>query len=280
MKKYVITIIILFSIILFSIGGYFIYSNAKTNESNSVDTLKSKGISEIEYLSLDIISMMNQINNISYSNFKIKNEEITNFNEDQQNSIDVENSINSSKIEKNGILIGDNSKVNWNELKSKIENMYSTWTTVMMDLSTLNVNKENLTKYNNILDELTKSFEKEDKKASLTYLADLHNLLSLYLKDFSNDNKIISLFVVKTYILYSYSYSEQDNWDKVTDCISKGKQEFLNILNNQINNVNDIDVINKSYILINELEKNGKNKDKNIFYINYSNLMQELENIG
>lgn len=279
MKKYIITIVILFAIILLSISGYFIYSNAKTNESNSVDTLKSKGVSEIEYLSLDIISMMNQINNISYSNFKIVNEEIPNSNESQENSVDTENTISSSKIESNGILTNDNSKTDWKLLKSKIENMYSTWSTVMMDLSTLNVNKDNLTKYNNILDEITKSFEKEDKKTSLTHLADLHNLLSLYIKDFSDDSQKISLFNVKSYILYAYSYSEQDNWKKVTECISKAKQEFSNILNNQINNVNDIDVINKAYILINELEKNGKNKDKNIFYINYSNLMQEIENI-
>lgn len=279
MKKYIITIVILFAIILLSISGYFIYSNAKTNESNSVDTLKSKGVSEIEYLSLDIISMMNEINNISYSNFKIVNEEIPNSNESQENSVDTENTISSSKIESNGILTNDNSKTDWKLLKSKIENMYSTWSTVMMDLSTLNVNKDNLTKYNNILDEITKSFEKEDKKTSLTHLADLHNLLSLYIKDFSDDSQKISLFNVKSYILYAYSYSEQDNWKKVTECISKAKQEFSNILNNQINNVNDIDVINKAYILINELEKNGKNKDKNIFYINYSNLMQEIENI-
>lgn len=279
MKKYIITIIILFAIIVLSISGYFIYSNAKTNESNSVDTLKSKGVSEIEYLSLEVISMMNQINNISYSNFKIINEEIPNSNASQENSLDTENTINSSKMESNSILTNKNTKTDWNLLKSKIENMYSTWSTVMMDLSTLNVNKDNLTKYNDILDEITKSFEKEDKKTSLIYLADLHNLLSLYIKDFIGDSQKISLFNVKSYILYAYSYCEQNNWNKVTECISKAKQEFSNILNNQINNINDIDVINKAYILINELEKNGKNKDKNIFYINYSNLMQEIENI-
>lgn len=280
MKKYVITIIILFAIILLSIGGYFIYSQAKTNKSNSTNTLKEKGFSEIEFLSLEIVSMMNQINNISYSNFKMVNEEIPNFDQSQENSIETENTINNSKIESDGILTSDNSKIDWNSLKNKIESMYSSWTTVMMDLSTLNVNKENLTQYNNIMDEITKSFEKEDKKASLTHLSDLHNLLSQYLKDFSDDSQKISVFTVKSYILYAYSYCEQDDWDNVTNCIAKAKQEFSNILNNQMTNVNDIDIINKAYILINELEKNSKNKDKDIFYINYSNLMQELENIG
>lgn len=292
MKRYIITIIILLVIILLFLGGYFIYSNAKTNESNSVDTLKAKCISEIEFLSSDIVSMMNQINNITYSNFKITSEKIKISTESQTDSSDTanisngennqssNNTVNSSKMESSGILTTDKEKTNWKILKNKIEIMYSTWTTVMMDLSILNVNKDNLTKFNNILDSITKDFEKEEKSSSLLHLADLHNLLTLYLKDFSEDSQNISLYIVKTFVLYSYAYCEQDNWAKTTEYIKNAKQEFSNVLNNPIHNANDIDIINKSYILINELEKNSNNNDKDIFYINYSNLMQELENIS
>ena len=76
MKKYIITIVFLFVLIGLFIGGYFIYSNAKTNESNSVDTLKAKCTSELEYLSSNIILMMNELNNISYENYKVINDEI------------------------------------------------------------------------------------------------------------------------------------------------------------------------------------------------------------
>ena len=278
MKKYIITIIILFAIILLSIGGYFIYANAKTNKSNSLDMLKSKSISEIEFLSSEIIIMMNEINNISYSNFKVESKEIEITDESSQNSIDNQNVINTTQIVNDNILNNDKN-TDWTLLKSKIENMYLSWTTVMMDLTSLNVKKDNLLKYNDVLDKITKDFEKEDKSSSLIHLADLYNLLELYIKDIGPDNQKVSLFIVESNILYAYSYIEQDNWNKVLEYIGNAKQEFSNIINNQINNVNDIDVINKSYILINELEKNANNKDKNIFYINYSNLMQELENI-
>ena len=279
MKKYIITIIILFAIILLSIGGYFIYANAKTNESNSLDMLKSKSISEIEFLSSDIITMMNEINNISYSNFKVESKEIEMNDESSQNSIDSQNVINTTQIVNDNILNNYKDSTDWTLLKSKIENMYSTLTTIMIDLTNLNVNKDNLLKYNDVLDKITKDFENEDKSSSLIHLADLYNLLELYIKDIGPDNQKVSLFIVESNILYAYSYIEQDNWNKVLEYIGSAKQEFSNIINNQINNVNNIDVINKSYILINELEKNANNKDKNIFYINYSNLMQELENI-
>ena len=278
MKKYIVTIIILFSIIVLSVGGYFIYANAKTNVSNSDSMLKEKCISEIEFLSSDIINMMNDINNISYSNFKIVNKQIDISDNNEQNTIESENTINSTVIVNDNIL-NNNNTINWETLNEKIEYMYASWPTIMMDLTSLNVNKDNLLKYNDNLDKITKDFQNKDKKSSLIHLADLYNLLEAYIKGINADAQTISLITVKKDILYAYAWIEDEDWNKVIEYIGKAKTEFTNIINNQLNNMNNIDVINKSYILINELEKNSNNKDKEIFYINYKNLMQELENI-
>ena len=40
MKRYVVTIIILFALIALSIGGYFVYSKTMTNKSNDSSILK------------------------------------------------------------------------------------------------------------------------------------------------------------------------------------------------------------------------------------------------
>lgn len=86
MKKYIITIVFLLVLIGLFIGGYFIYSNAKTNESNSVGTLKAKCTSELEYLSSSIILMMNELNNISYENYKVVNDKINVSSSSEENS--------------------------------------------------------------------------------------------------------------------------------------------------------------------------------------------------
>ena len=302
MRKYIVTIIFLLALIGLFIGGYFIYSNAKTNESNSIDILKEKCTSELKYLSSNIILMMNELNNISYENYKVINDEIKVENSNNQNSQGKEentqsengsgggsnsveensnnggNTINSSTVELNSILINNND-IDWNLLKSDIENMYASWTTILMDLTTLNVNKDNLLQYNNILGKIVENFENKNKEVALTNLADLHNLLTLYIQDFSNDNNTKSLFVVKNNILYAYANIEVDDWNKSNDYINKAKTEFSNIVNNQVSNVNKIDKINKAYILINEVEKNVNDKNKKVFYVNYRNLIQELENL-
>lgn len=303
MKKYIITIIILFSLIILSIGGYFIYSKAKTNEGNTVDTLRQKAMSELQYLSSNIISMMNEINNISYENYKIINEEIDSANSEQdstggtekkeegeENSESTESgssgenennssTIKSSKIEYNSILKNTNNEVDWDSLKSDIEIMYSAWTTVLMDLTSLNVNKDNLLKYNDKLDAIVVDIDKKDKQSTLLNMADLYSLIASFAKEVTNDNNEITLFNVKCNVLYSYAYIESENWEKVKEYVNNAKTDFNNIVNNQVNNIYQIDIVNKSYILINEIEKDISNKSKKTFYINYEILMQELENL-
>lgn len=279
LKKYIITIIILFTIILLSIGGYFIYSNAKTNDANSVDKLKEKCLSELNFLSTQTIEIMNSLNNISYSNFEIVNKEVPTSENGGQNTVSTENSISSSVVEYNNILNEDSNDIDWNGISKIVENIYGSWTNILIDLTTMNVNKDNLLQYNTILDSIVTNIQDKDKVAALTNTADLYNLLYLYLKDFSGNEREISLFYIRSNILYAYSLASQQNWDKMREYINIAKQEFNNVLNNQVDNISNIDVINKAYILINELEDDINNKNESIFYINYKNLMQELEAI-
>lgn len=197
----------------------------------------------------------------------------------QGNTSADENTINSSNLEDNNILSSDNTDINWNSLKSEVENMYDSWTTILIDLTTLNVNKENLLKYNSTLDSIVTDFDNEDKSASLLHLADLYNLLTLYIKDFETDSNQVSIYNVKSNILYAYAHIENDDWDNVKKHIGSAKDEFSKVLNNQFNNMNNIDEINKAYILINELEEDSNNQNKKVFYVNYRNLIQELGNI-
>ena len=294
MKKYIITIIVLFAIILLSIGGYFIYSNAKTEDANSVSTLHKKCISELNYLGMEITKMANALNNISYTNFEIQNKEIEASSQSQSGSENSEgggssnsgegtsskNSIDTSVIQYDTILTQDDKAIDWNSIKAKIENMHSIWTTILIDLTTLNVNRDNLLKYNDLLDQIILQLEDEDKQAAVNTMADLYHLLTLYIEDFSEDSNAVSILRVKSNILYAYVSVEKGDWDTVKQNIEKAKQEFSNVMNAAVNSINQIDRINKAYVLLNELQSDSENQNNKIFYINYRNVMQELEAIS
>ena len=277
MKKYIVTIIILFTIIILSIGGYFLYSKAKSNEGNSLNTLKSKCISELEYLNTEIIEIMNGLNNISYENFKITNKEVE-VSKEESNTI-LENSIDSSVVEFQNIITQDKDKVDWQRIKGRVENMYTSWTTILIDLTTLNVNKDNLLKYNQLMDTMIGNIEAKKKEDCLKNGADLYALLVTYIQDISGDSNLTSLYKTKSNIIYGYSRVDAQDWESVNNYIQTAINEFGNIMNIQVNNINDIDSINKAYVLINELKDDAVNKTGSVFYINYKNLMQELESI-
>ena len=275
MKKYIITIVTLFAIILLSIGGYFLYSNAKTKESSSTTTLQAKCMEEINYLSTEIIEMLNELNNISFSDFEIQNKTIEA--EASGNETASENSIDTSVMQFDNILTSDNNDINWEDLKGRVENMYSTWTTVLIDLTTLNVNRDNLLKYNSLLDDIVLEMEKEDKKQTLIKLADLYQLLAQYVNDVSQDSTVKSIFATKSNVLYAYAMVGNEDWNKVREYVSTAKQEFSNNLTNPVENMANFDSMNKAYILLNELAEDSNREEEKIFYINYRSLIQELE---
>lgn len=296
MKKYVITIVVIVGIMLVMFGSYYIYSNNSSPEN--IDTLKSKADEEITYLNSTIISMMNKFNNITYANYKVVEEKVTSQKQDQGNSSDKnvgsqegqsgesnkdESQSNSSTITNinmnySSILVNPDKNIEWDYIKKEIEKMYATWTTVLIDLNALNVNRDNLLKYNSTLDDVTQALENKDKKVAMMKLADLYSLLVSYIKDYSNDSKTVQVLDTKSNILYAYAFAEYDDkWSEMKDNIKKAQSAYTNIINSQLQNNDNTNNINKAYILLNEIEKSTNKKNKNIFYINYKNLMQELE---
>ncbi len=296
MKKYVITIIVVAGIILLLFGSYYIYSS--NNSQDTIDNLKLKVDEEIDYLDTTIISMMNQFHNINYANYKIVEKEVPAESQDEQSSSSggqeggsggggsggsstqsqsSSNTITNMTMNYSSILVNPNKKVDWNEIKKETEKMYHTWTTVLIDLNSLNINQDNLLKYTTVLDNITKSVQKEDTKTTLRYLADLYSLLVSYTKEYSNDNQRIIILDTKSNILYAYSMAEEDKWKEMQSYIKKAQNVYHNMMNNTLQNNGNTTSINKAYVLLNEIYKSTETKDKSIFYINYKNLMQELE---
>lgn len=292
MKKYVITIVIIVAIIILFLGTMYIYSS---NNQNNEEDLSTKADKEIIYLSSTIINLLNDFNNITYVNYKIVEEEVPMKDENSQSSSSSseqqksssggggeEQSNNESSTTTNinlkdsSILVNDDKKVNWDKIKKETENMYNTWTTILIDLNSLNVNRDNLLKYTSTLNEITETLEKKDKATAMIKFADLYNLVIGYLRDYSNNNKLIHVCETKANILYAYALAEQDNrWNDMKNYIKQAQGSYINIINNQTQNGNNS--INKAYILLNEIESSIDKNNKSIFYINYKNLMQELD---
>lgn len=155
--------------------------------------------------------------------------------------------------------------------------MYTAWTSTLIDLNSLNVNQENLVFYTNNLDSLIKALEKENKVECLKLLSNSFTLMTSYYDEYSEDPTKQNVYQTKSNILSAYALVDEDNWEDINIFLTNAQTIFLNIVNSPIENSSKISNINKAYILLNQLKTSAENEDRNTFYINYKNVMKELD---
>ena len=287
-----VIVIIIITVIVTSII-YFVNANKDDDKH-----LSEKTEQELKYIEREIISMMNHLNNISFTDSVLKqttkestnsSNEQTNKNEQstitRENNQDGTNSEASTKTVKfttevQGILETDLSYVDWEYLKTNIENLYDIWSIAIVDLHSLNVNNEDILNFSILLDKVTINIKDEDKLASLNNLANLYSYISLYFEQISDNNKNINIQKTKSAILNSYVFVEQNNWNEVQLQLQEAINYYTNVINNvDEGNKNNKNKITKIYVLLNELNNATSLQSKEIYYIKYKNVMDELVNI-
>lgn len=277
------------------------------NSDNNQETLKSKVKEEIAYLDNTIISILNIVNNLSYDNYKVSSKNIQSNqsdNNEQQNQSSAQdgqaseslsqeggesqsssqNSGNSSQtqsimtMEKNGVLTSRDKDTDWDLLKGILESLYSSWSTIALDMNGLNINSEDILSFNTFLNDATKSVKDENKKDTMNNLLKLYALLPKYSSNVT-DEIFTNLLDTKVQVLNAYVLTEDQNWDEINKRLDNAVNEYGNIINNvEINGKNSAGV-SQTYILLKELQRSTSSKDVDIFYINYKNFMQEIQGL-
>lgn len=299
--KYIIYCIMMF-ILLFTLTGC-----SNQNNQNNQDNLKSKVKEEISYLDNNLISTLNIVNNLSYDNYKVSSKNIqsnkSDNNEKQNNSTEQEsqpsgdlsqqggkaesnsqNSGNSSQtqsimtMEKNGVLTSRDKKTDWDLLKGLLEALYSSWSTIALDMNGLNINSEDILSFNTFLNDATKSVKDENKKDTMNNLLKLYALLPKYSSSVADDI-FTNLLDTKVQVLNAYVLTEDNNWDEINKRLENAINEYGNIINNVEINTRNSAGVSQTYILLKELQRCTSVKDVDIFYINYKNFMQEIQGL-
>lgn len=268
--------------------------------------LKEKITSEIKYLDTALINMFNQANGLSFENYIVEAQEVKKEDEksstkesdlstkqgsdskqgggsessqgdsgDSQNSSETQNKNIQYKMIGNEILL-QSKDTNWQVLKANVEKLYSSWSTIVLDLYKINVNAQNILSFNSDLDIATKNIKNENKQDTLTAIAKLYSYIPIYSSEFAKENQINNVYNTKMNILNACVQLEQGNLVEVKNQLANAEQSFLPIINNMNSNENNEVNINKSYILIKDLQNSSNNTDKDIFYIKYKNLIEQL----
>lgn len=299
MKKYTkIMYITLILIVLLS--GFFIYKvSGKNNSSN--EKIGEKTLSDVKHLESEFQNLFNQLNNISFENYKISSSEIKKEeNENQSSSSNKKSTSNGGSnteksenqeesnstednkqytLEEVGVLT-ENAEIDWKQIKNDVEKIYTYLYPMTLDLYQTSTNQQDITNFNKEYDNLTKAVKDENKEDSLKELSMLYDYLPKFVENCTDDEKEKTIVKTKNEIFKAYSVLDKEEWNTISDNINSASQEFTKLVTNISNkeNINQYN-INKVYVMINELQNAVTLKDKEVFLIKYKNLLEELQNM-
>ena len=306
MKKFkILGFIVLILIIV--VLSYSIYVLAKENPQ------ENKILSEIRYVEAEFTDLFNTMNNIETRNYGIEIDELSKetaekmkesessssgggqssssgsgssgTEESSSNTSSGENGETNQDSEKydsklNGVLT-TTKDINWDIVKSEVENLYTSIPTMTMDLYQLDINKDEILNFNKEIDNLVTVVNEENKESTLQILSVIYDYLPKFLESAKGEDVIYKKVVVtKANIFKGYSKLDSGKWDEISQDIQNGVNTFTELLSNpDVINSNNQYSVNKIYIMLNELQNAVNMQDVSVFLIKYKNLIEEIEAI-
>lgn len=260
MKKSIVAIIISFIIILLILSSIVVFAS----NGNQDVTLEDKVTQEIYYLDNYLISIL--------ENFNVKND-ISAAKDNKQN--------NQQNNTQNNQISNDNGKymTKWEDIEVQIQELYQIWNTVSIDLHSINIEGASILAFSDYLNSSMQNIKKKDKTKSMDAVNKLYQLLPMYSESYKPNSKETNLLKIKSNIVNAYCTASDEKWQEAQTQLAQAIKQFTNLLNSVTPNFNNQTIVNQCYILTNELSKAAKLKDKDIFFIEYQNLIKKMEAI-
>lgn len=304
-NKIIFPVLVILSVIVITLSG--------CNNDTGNEDMKSKIARELDYLDTQIISILNDLNNISLKNYTVTPEEITigedgssggsssggsssqsgessegsaqgseqkqSSSQSQSASDTKESKITIMKMEPENVLSSDENDVDWNSIKNNIQTINESWGVVILDLSNMNVDNNDILNFSSTLDDCILSIKDEKKVDTLTNIAKLYSFIPKFERGISAENSTQNIKQVKSYIINAYSLVEKDEWTAIGTNITECEKTFKDITNDMEYMKDKEYKVNKTYVLIKELQNSLTYKDKKLFYVKYKNVMESINTL-
>ena len=296
----------IFLIIVIVVLSFTVYATV-SKDTGKIE--KEKRISEFEYLESELVDIFNELNNIQMSNYNVSVNNITSqtkkedegksnsdseknqqggqqsgaSSSNSQNENQSSNKSNNSETKqqkeyslKRNAILTNNEEINWDDIKNKIEIVYSSIPTITLDLYKYNINQDDILNFNKEFDNLTVVIKQNNKQDSLIQLSKLYDFMPKFAQSIYDDDLRKTIIETKSNILKAYSKLDTDNWNDISNDIKQASNSYSKLLTNpNIDQSKQYD-ISKIYVMINELQNAVQVQDKQIFLIKYKNIIEEM----
>ncbi len=290
MKKTIIIIIITVIAIIAISSSLIAFSNGNKED----DQLEDKVTQELMYLDQYFVTMLGDFNGLIIGDNRLQETEPkiqTNINtnlsdqaDENQNNQGNDNLQQNSKVEnktdtvQNGILKNDQKyEAKWNKIQTEVEQIYQVWNTVSIDLYSLNIDNNSILAFNDGLNKATQAVKNKNKTNAMSELTKIYAKILDYRKAYDKDNRKMDLLTIQYNSVAAYTDVTTGKWDEANAKLTNAEKIFSNLLNTVTNDYTNQATMSQCYVSINELKKAVGLQDKEIFFIEYRNLMSKME---
>lgn len=305
MKKFKIISYLILLIVLVVLALTVYTSATQDNEQDE----KEKVISEIQYLDTKFTDLFNNMNNIKIRNYQIYTTKIeesrsaensgggsSNESGSSESSSESGSSTESSSTDNNsnqtqqenegknfemqsaGILT-TNRDIDWNSCKNELELIYTSLSTITLDLYSLNLAQEDILNFNKDFDNLTISIEEENKQLALDNLVKIYEYIPKFANNIVDDIVYKIVLETKLNVFKGYSKLDLEDWEGISTNITDSINIYTTLLTNPEIDTNKQTSINKGYVMLNELKSAVDLQNISVFLIKYKNLLEEINNL-
>ena len=265
--------------IIFLVALVIIFFSGCSKQKTDEEQLRDKNISEIDYLDNYIMLMLNSINDIDLKQYDAKIEKTENLNEilqesEETSSEDTGNNVVQYSMVPNTILNADKT-INWKNLKLEIENLNNTWPSIIVDLYKANVDNKKLTEFSDLINTCIGNIKNEHRTETLNSLAKLYEYIPVFLEKIVTDDQQVALAKTKVEVIKAYVNIDFANWEELKTSLDRAISNFEPIVNNT-NEAEKEYNIRKAYVLLQEFKNAVDTNDKDLLFMKYKNLMEEL----
>ena len=264
--------------------------------------------SEIRYLDTKLVELLNHMNNIETRNYQIYTTKIeesrsaenlgggssgensssdssntssssdSTSTQDNSNQADTENTGKNYEMKAAGILT-TNRDIDWTSCKNESELIYTSISTITLDLYRLNVSQEDILNFNKDLDSLTVSLEEENKQLTLDNLIKVYEYIPKFGQTVVNDTLYKTVLETKLNVFRGYAKLDSGDWTGISTNIVDAINVYATLLTNTEMDANKQTSINKGYVMLNELKNAADTQNISVFLIKYKNLLEEINNL-
>ena len=303
LKKFKIISYIILLIVLVVLA-LTVYTNATQN--NEQDE-KEKVTSEIRYLDIKLVDLFNKMNNIETRNYQIYTTKIeesrsaensgggssggnssadsntssssdSTSTQDNSNQAQTENTNKNYEMQAAGILT-TNRDIDWTSCKNESELIYTSISTITLDLYRLNVSQEDILNFNKVVDSLTVNLEEENKQLTLDNLVKVYEYIPKFAQTVVDDTLYKTVLETKLNVFRGYAKLDSGDWAGISTNMIDAINVYSTLLTNTEIDANKQTSINKGYVMLNELKNAVDTQNTSVFLIKYKNLLEEINNL-